>query len=220
MIGLVAQSPNPVPSNSYYHSLHPPSGRYRGNSIFNSDAFSPFYNFNDRFFVFAAPYGYPGNYNPDAEGYFLSGQTFAFSKNFGLITSQIPYRQDVLPADVLEMGDYLVSQNGDHLLIFQTDGNLCTYTRGNFTWSSGTQGRGANILRMQSDGNLCLYKQELVYWPYPHQRESFVWGSMSHNRGGFYCIIQDDGNFCVYTQGRYAYCPQVCWQGNFIWGTK
>jgi hypothetical protein len=201
MIGLIAQSPNPVPGNPYYSTpaFPPGNGHYRGNSLFVSGSFS------EEGFVFGQ----------QANQFYVAGQTFAFC-----LVNNTFYPFSTANANEMRIGDYLVSQNGDHKLIFQTDGNLCIYTRGAFAWSSGTQGSGANVLRMQSDGNLCLYREYQLYYPPFGTGQSFVWGSMSHDRGGFYCILQDDGNFCVYTRGLYSFCPQSCWTGNFIWGTK
>lgn len=56
----------------------------------------------------------------------------------------------------------LRSENGQHTLTLQEDGNLCLYSNSgdsdfSFKWCAMSEGKNVKVLRMQEDGNLVLY---------------------------------------------------------------
>jgi hypothetical protein len=118
-------------------------------------------------------------------------------------------------------------------LVFQTDGNLVVYDKGNRPlWYTGTRNRGAARLLLQDDGNLVLYtKTNKPLWytgtriPYgsndnPAPRSTLKLGatltpgkSLTSVLGAYSAVMQTDGNFVVYGRGR------VLWVSNSAgWG--
>ncbi len=89
---------------------------------------------------------------------------------------------------VMTTGQYILSDNAQYALLFQTDGNLVLYNNKSAIWNSHTAGSGATKLAMQSDGNLVLYTAG----------SKPVWNSQSAGHGSSYAVIQSDGNFVVY----------------------
>lgn len=84
---------------------------------------------------------------------------------------------------------YLRSQQGDHALLFQPDGNVVLYGPGyHVLWSWGSNGTGANQLVMQADGNLVLYRNN----------GTWVRNTGTGGKGPSAAVIGDDGNFVVY----------------------
>jgi hypothetical protein len=94
----------------------------------------------------------------------------------------------------LKPGQYILSNNGMFVLIFQFDQNLVLYGPGaKPLWSSGTDGTGATTLLMQADGNLVLYSPTRA-----------VWASGTDGTGASHALLQDDGNFVIYTRANSA----------------
>jgi PKD repeat protein len=87
----------------------------------------------------------------------------------------------------LDPGQQLVSTDGRHRLVMQTDGNLVVYGPAGATWASHTGTRGT-VLIMQSDGNLVAYA--------PDGRA--VWHTRTGGSAGARVVMQDDGNLVVY----------------------
>ena len=95
-------------------------------------------------------------------------------------------------ASTMNTNYYLTSQNVQHALVFQTDGNLVLYNNGAALWSSNTGGQGGTHLDMQADGNLVIYNSD---------RSTWLWQSNTggHLGANAYAKLQSDGNFVVYT---------------------
>lgn len=70
----------------------------------------------------------------------------------------VSYTQDVPQGTELNAGDQIVSTNGQHKLIMQSDGNLVLYSGYNqVQWHTSTGGNPGARLSVQTDGNLVLY---------------------------------------------------------------
>jgi Clostridium epsilon toxin ETX/Bacillus mosquitocidal toxin MTX2 len=112
----------------------------------------------------------------------------------------------------LNVGDYMVSNNGLFFALMQSDGNFCVY-RGSapaanfgFLWGSVqaanySPAEGKHFVIMQGDGNFCGYKGSKT------DQQAFQWGSvqLAHYQpgaGDYVAVIQDDGNFCVSQKGK------------------
>lgn len=93
----------------------------------------------------------------------------------------------------LTPGQKLMSQDGQSVLILQTDGNLVL--RRNFipVWSTNTAGSNPDRLIMQPDGNLVLY----------NKANSPVWYSGTGSGGSPYLTLQTDSNMVIYA-GNYT----------------
>jgi len=114
----------------------------------------------------------------------------------GVGSSQYVGSYQLLSGQEMGAGEYLVSDDVQFALVFQTDGNLVLYHGSGAIWSSGTGGSGANLLVMQGDGNLVLYNGSTP-----------VWDSGTGGDGSSYTIVQSDGNFVVYSNTT----GQVTW---------
>lgn len=88
----------------------------------------------------------------------------------------------------LNIGENILSPNGQFTLAMQRDGNLVLSNRGRVAWASGTQGQGATSLAMNPDGNLVLYTAQ-------HRP---VWSSGTDGRSGARLLVQNDGNAVLY----------------------
>lgn len=99
--------------------------------------------------------------------------------------------------EILRVDQYLLSSDGSHKLILQSDGNLVLYNSfGVGTWSSNTTGRIVNYAIMQSDGNFVLYGPL-----------GAVWDSKTAGSYGAYLTVQNDGNTVIYK-------PAAVWYTN------
>ncbi|MFV0459276.1 MAG: 5'-nucleotidase C-terminal domain-containing protein [Actinomycetales bacterium] len=87
----------------------------------------------------------------------------------------------------LRPGDELVSQDGQHRVVMQTDGNLVQYGPAGARWWSGTAGASADGAVVQSDGNLVVYSTT----------GTALWASRTTS--GQLLVIQDDGNLVLYS---------------------
>jgi hypothetical protein len=99
---------------------------------------------------------------------------------------------DRLFADqTLAAGTELLSQNGQHRAVMQSDGNFVVYrANGTPKWATGTDGRAIGGIIMQGDGNLVMYDPN-----------GAVWASGTDGRPGAFLVMQDDGNLVIYDQG-------------------
>ena len=114
-----------------------------------------------------------------------------------------------LGANVIAVGTKIVSNNswvtspnGEYVLIFQEDGNLCVYQvignpppfapgssfNGQMLWNSGTRGNLNDYCLMQTNGYLCIY---------PSNGGDPIWsgGVYGTNTAGLF--VQDDGNVVI-----------------------
>lgn len=100
-------------------------------------------------------------------------------------------RSNVLPAGgSLNVGDSLVSPNGQYSVIQQADGNLVLYRDedGQALWASGQAQRPVTNTVMQGDGNMVSYSSD----------GKPFWASCTNGHEGARAVLQDDGNFVVY----------------------
>jgi len=93
----------------------------------------------------------------------------------------------------LNFGQQLVSPDGSHKLVMQSDGNLVVYSFYSWLWQTGytTPYKPGDKLIFQNDGNLVLYKGE------PPNR-TVAWTSVTGGKGGVKLDMQDDGNLVMY----------------------
>lgn len=101
---------------------------------------------------------------------------------------------------ILQVGDYIVSDNGLFFATLQGDGAFCVY-RGidvndeqGLLWSSRRAGeRGRYFALLQNDGNFCVYQgSDLAH------NCGWHWGTQMTAQGQqFYAAMQDDGNFSI-----------------------
>ncbi|MET3035156.1 bulb-type lectin domain-containing protein [Chryseobacterium sp. NRRL B-14859] len=90
------------------------------------------------------------------------------------------------------------SENRQHFLIFQNDGNLVVYNRRNQPqWDSKTQGKGARAI-FQEDGNLVVYNFS----------DRPVFSTNTVNKNATSLEMQDDGNLVIYNR-----------RGNALWSS-
>lgn len=86
------------------------------------------------------------------------------------------------------------SQNRQHFLIFQNDGNLVVYNRKNRPeWDSKTQGQGSRAI-FQEDGNFVVYNPS----------GKAVFSTNTANKNATNLEMQDDGNLVIYNRRRNA----------------
>jgi outer membrane lipoprotein-sorting protein len=98
-------------------------------------------------------------------------------------------------------GGSLVSEDGRHRLIMQTDGNLVFYRSGSARWWTGTATPGSRLV-MQADGNLVVYD--------PSNRA--LWQSGTSGNTNAFLAVQDDGNVVIYN----ATATRALWQTNTV----
>ena len=101
--------------------------------------------------------------------------------------------------------DFLISQNGQWKLKYQTDGNLVLYnaTESQSYWDSGTSntGQAAGYLRLQTDGNLVIYSST----------GGVVWATNTAGNRGATFRIQDDRNLILAAaNGDILWTPNTC----------
>lgn len=99
----------------------------------------------------------------------------------------------------LNVGDCLVSGNGDLKLMLQNDGNIVLYlilvdgNSGYPLWSTNTGGKPISFFIMQGDGNLVAYdKYSKPYWDSKTTKSG---------ASGRTLIVQDDWNLVIYERG-------------------
>ncbi|MDF5731971.1 MAG: CAP domain-containing protein [Rhizonema sp. PD38] len=86
----------------------------------------------------------------------------------------------------------LQSDNKQHKLILQSDGNVVLYNQqSQAIWATNTGGFKPREFIMQIDGNLVLYDTN----------GSPKWASNTYNNPGAFLNVQDDGNLVVYRAG-------------------
>jgi len=100
------------------------------------------------------------------------------------------------PGQALSPGDYLLSQNGNYALLYQSDGNLVVYSLTelrNAVWSSGTAQRNAFRCAITAAGTLSVFESEgRAVWSTPRPAPD---GTL---------VMQDDGNLVLYTPNGQA----------------
>jgi len=101
---------------------------------------------------------------------------------------------DVLYAGgVLTTDQYLRSDNGNHVLVMQGDGNLVHYQRGMPLWHSSTYGNPGAFAVMQGDGNFVIYNGS----------GQPLWASNTAGTPADRMAMQGDGNIVIYdSDGR------------------
>ncbi|KAJ5974844.1 bulb-type lectin domain-containing protein [Penicillium waksmanii] len=97
----------------------------------------------------------------------------------------------------LELGDRLVSDNGEWTLLFQSNGNLVLYSSGSAYWQSNTtnnsSGTGSFNVRLEEDGNFVVAREG---------GGRNRWESESNDYGAItpYILVQDYGDVCLYDE--------------------
>ena len=100
--------------------------------------------------------------------------------------------------DMMEIGQEMISENGEYVFKVQSDGNLVLYKGGSeVLWASGTLGNGHETYKMtmQDDNHLVIRDDdsEVIWAPHVYiGKDEFQW------KGGGYAVLQDDGNLVVY----------------------
>ena len=107
----------------------------------------------------------------------------------------------MLPGQVLNPGNFIVSADGHYKFIYQTDGNLVLYQGSAALWASGTNGKGVGVCIMQTDGNLVIYTSG------PHA----IWASGTNGSLNSHFIIQNDGNGVIYRPDGHAVWATNTW---------
>ena len=88
---------------------------------------------------------------------------------------------------VLTAGQAVLSCDGAHSFVMQSDGNLVLYHGAAYTWNSGTFGHPGALVAMQGDGNLVLTIGGQL-----------LWNSGSFGHPGASLSVQGDGNVVIY----------------------
>lgn len=98
-------------------------------------------------------------------------------------------RQSVLRTGKrLNIGDKLLSQNGQYLLEYMLDGDLVLCGPGlHKLWATNTAGILGGYAEMQTDGHFCLYKPD----------GEFCWGTGVHGFADGSLVVRDDGALAV-----------------------
>jgi len=86
----------------------------------------------------------------------------------------------------LHANEYIMSSNGQTVLMMQTDGNLVAYRGGGAIWHSNTGGHPGAYLVVQIDGNVVVYSSSNIplWWTYTTNVTTFT--------------VQTDGNIAGY----------------------
>jgi peptidoglycan hydrolase-like protein with peptidoglycan-binding domain len=112
-------------------------------------------------------------------GGFGAGHFFAVSDAAG------PAGDVRLPGQFLARGQRITSQNGQFVLLMQSDGNVVLLKGTQPLWNSNTQGRGTKAI-MQTDGNFVVY-----------QNTTPIFQTGTAGRPGAVLRLQDDANLVV-----------------------
>lgn len=96
-----------------------------------------------------------------------------------------------------QTGAILQSDDGNHHLIMQNDGNLVLYhspagSASNSTWATNTSQGASNtkyIASMQNDGSFVVYSGQTVLWSS---------GTYQKGKAPYALILQNDGNLVIY----------------------
>lgn len=101
----------------------------------------------------------------------------------------------LLPNQSLGPNQFIMSANGQYMLIYQVDGNLVVYDRAlKPIWASRTPwGYPGNFI-MQGDGNAVIYGQF----------GTAAWNTGTMGHPGAQCVLQNDGNLVIYGPGNKA----------------
>ena len=98
---------------------------------------------------------------------------------------------------MMEIGQEMISENGEYVFKVQSDGNLVLYKGSEVLWASATHGKGREPYKMtmQSDNHLVLQDADSkVIWA----PDVYI-GKDGHQwKEGGYAVLQDDGNLVVY----------------------
>ena len=139
------------------------------------------------------------------------------------------------PGEFLNVGDYLVSQNGQYLALMQNDGNFelryCSYGKDPASssdpyWTSNSAVQPESsypaydpfFVVMQTDGNFVIYKGTGPDNIYGGAAQGFHWNSGT-TMGICFAVLQDDGNFVVYQGTDLAHQGAFCWNSGVADGT-
>lgn len=121
-------------------------------------------------------------------------------------TQERPHRRDTLRADErLKPNEQLVSADGVHTAIYQSDGNFVVYgpppdrardSHPRAIWASDTGNRPSRFLVMQADGNLVIYNC------HDFKPECAVWSTGTQGHPHSRLVMQNDGNLVIYQGER------------------
>lgn len=95
------------------------------------------------------------------------------------------------PGNRLELGEYIISPNGNVKLTLQRDGNLVLTSGTQILWASGTNGRSASYAIMRGDGNFVIYASS----------GSAIWSSNTQAYPGAQLIVKNDGRAVIEQSG-------------------
>ena len=106
--------------------------------------------------------------------------------------------------ETLNQKDFLISNDGQHIAVMQTDGNFVVYDRYHHpTFATGTCGNiAAKQFQLLSDGRVAILNDypQIVVWSSPHSLE----GMCTDEKNPCYIVMQDDGNLVAY-RGPHAF---------------
>ena len=105
--------------------------------------------------------------------------------------------------EALNQKDYLISRNGQHIAVMQTDGNFVVYNRSHHrTFTTSTDGNiVAKQFQLLSDGRIAVLNDQpqIAVWSSPHSLE----GMCTDENKPCFMVMQDDGDLVVYREERY-----------------
>lgn len=93
---------------------------------------------------------------------------------------------------ILRANDALVSNNGKHRVVMQSDGNFVFYRDGSVAWATGTNGSVGAYFAIQGDGNVVLY----------NSGGSPLWDAKSSGSGLSVMSITDSGLVTIDAPGK------------------
>lgn len=107
------------------------------------------------------------------------------------------------PGDLLRVDVPLKSQDGRFTFLYQSDGNLVTYSPTGPLWANGKNGTTVGFCAMQGDGNFVQYDKA----------GRAVWATDTHGNPGAWFILQNDGNKVIYSvNGRALWASGTVYQ--------
>ena len=129
-----------------------------------------------------------------ADGYsWLAGSNLDIKFNVVTTSNGIVQNKNFMNSGMsLNIGDYLISNDGNSTLSLTRNGNLNLDIGFKSKWSSLSANMQANKLILQGDGNLVLYTQNMRP----------VWATGTDGNPGAWLALQEDGNLVLYSSSN------------------